>query len=123
MTPMTQISQWCSLSFFFFNICTMDFNCKSLPASQKIIKIFFAPPPLLPRTSLVAQMVKNPPGMWETWVRFLGWEDPLEKSMAPTPVFLPGESPWTEEPGGLQFIWGRKESDMTERLRTVYHYY
>ena len=32
----------------------------------------------------------------------LGWEDPLEEEMAPTPVFLPGESPWTEEPGGLQ---------------------
>ena len=31
---------------------------------------------------LVAQMVKNPPAMWETWVKFLGWEDPLEKGMA-----------------------------------------
>ena len=29
--------------------------------------------------SLVAQLVKNPPEMWETWVRSLGWEDPLEK--------------------------------------------
>ena len=32
--------------------------------------------------SLVAQMVKNPPTVWETWVRSLGWEDPLEKGMA-----------------------------------------
>ena len=32
--------------------------------------------------SLVAQLVKNPPAMWETWVRSLGWEDPLEKGMA-----------------------------------------
>ena len=32
--------------------------------------------------SLVAQMVKNPPVMWEMWVRYLGWEDPLEESMA-----------------------------------------
>ena len=32
--------------------------------------------------SLVAQMVKNPPAMWETWVRSLGWEDPLEKGTA-----------------------------------------
>ena len=32
--------------------------------------------------SLVAQLVKNPPAMWETWVRFLDWEDPLEKEMA-----------------------------------------
>ena len=41
--------------------------------------------------SLVAQTVKNPPAMWETWVRSLGWEDPLEKERLPTPVFLPGE--------------------------------
>ena len=34
------------------------------------------------RASLVAQMVKNLPAMWETWVRSLGWEDPLEKGMA-----------------------------------------
>ena len=32
--------------------------------------------------SLVAQPVKNPPAMWKTWVRFLGWEDPLEEGMA-----------------------------------------
>ena len=32
--------------------------------------------------SLVAQLVKNPPAMWETWVQFLGWEDPLEKGTA-----------------------------------------
>ena len=32
--------------------------------------------------SLVAQLVKNPPAMWETWVQFLGWEAPLEKGMA-----------------------------------------
>ena len=49
-------------------------------------------------------MGKNPPAMQEpqeTQVRSLGWEDPLEKGMA-TPVFLPGESPWTEEPASLQ---------------------
>ena len=50
--------------------------------------------------SLVAQMVKNLPAVWETWVQSLGWEDPLEEGMQPTPVFLPGESPWTGEPGG-----------------------
>ena len=42
------------------------------------------------RASLVAQEVKNPPAMWETWVRSLGWEDRLEKRKA-TPVFWPGE--------------------------------
>ena len=36
-------------------------------------------------------MGKNSPAMWETWVQFLGWEDPLEKEWLPTPVFWPGE--------------------------------
>ena len=35
-----------------------------------------------------------------TWVQSLGQKDPLEEGMATTPVFLPGEPPWTEEPGG-----------------------
>ena len=43
------------------------------------------------------------PAMQETWVWSLDWEDPLEEAWQPTPVFLPRESPWTEEPGGLQF--------------------
>ena len=66
--------------------------------------------------SLVAQMVKNLPAMWEIWVGSLGWEDPLEKGWQPTPAFLPGEFSWTEEPGYSP--WGCKESDMTERLST-----
>ena len=41
--------------------------------------------------SLVAQMVKNLPTTQGTWVQSLGQEDPLEKGMQPTPVFLPGE--------------------------------
>ena len=41
---------------------------------------------------LGAQTVKNLPAMWNTWVRSLGWEDPLEEGMAATPVFMPGES-------------------------------
>ena len=41
--------------------------------------------------SLVVQLVKNLPAMRETWVRSLGWEDPLEKERLPTPVFWPGE--------------------------------
>ena len=47
---------------------------------------------------------RESPAMWEMWVRedTLGREDPLEEGMVTTPVFLPGESPWTEEPGGLQ---------------------
>ena len=53
-------------------------------------------------TSLVVQMVKNLPAMQETWVQFLGWEDPLEKEMATHSSVLAWRIPWTEEPGGLQ---------------------
>ena len=53
-------------------------------------------------------LVKNLPALWETWVRSLGWEDPLEEGMEPTPVFLPGESSWTEEPGGLQSMGSQR---------------
>ena len=49
----------------------------------------------------VGQMIMNSPAMQETWVQSLSWQDPLEEGMA-TPVFLPGESPQTEEPRGLQ---------------------
>ena len=49
--------------------------------------------------SLVAQMVKNPPAMWETWVQSLGWEDPLEEGMATSSSILARRIPWTEEPG------------------------
>ena len=52
--------------------------------------------------SLVAQMVKRLPAMWETRVRFLGREDPLEKEMATHSSILAWRIPWTEEPGGLQ---------------------
>ena len=52
--------------------------------------------------SLVTQLVKNPPAMWETWVLFLGWEDPLEKGMATHSTILAWRIPWVEEPGGLQ---------------------
>ena len=53
-------------------------------------------------TSLVAQMVKRLPTVWETRVRSLGWEDPLEKAMAPHSSTLAWKIPWTEEPGRLQ---------------------
>ena len=44
---------------------------------------------------LVAQMVKNLPAMQETWVQFLGWEDPLEKTMATHSSILAWRIPWT----------------------------
>ena len=50
----------------------------------------------------MAQTAKNPPVMQETWVRSLGWEDPLEEGMATHSSILAWRIPWTEEPGGLQ---------------------
>ena len=49
----------------------------------------------------MAQIVKNPPAMQETWVRSLGWGDPLEKGMAAHSSTLAWEIPWTEKAGGL----------------------
>ena len=58
----------------------------------------------------MAQMVKNLPGMWETWLQSLSWEDPLEKGMAIHSGIL----------GQRNLVvcstWGHKESDMTEQL-------
>ena len=58
--------------------------------------------------------------MQETRVQFLGQEDPWRRKWQPTPVLLPGESPWTEEPGGLQSM-GSQESDTTWRLNHLHH--
>ena len=52
--------------------------------------------------SLVALMVKRLPAVWETRVRSLGWEDPLEEEMATHSSTLDWKIPWTEEPGRLQ---------------------
>ena len=57
----------------------------------------------------MAQLVKNPPAMWETWIRSLGWEDPLEKGKATYSSILAWRIPWTVHSMGLQ-------RDMTERL-------
>ena len=54
------------------------------------------------RASLVAQIVKNLPAVQETWVQFLGQEDPLEKGMATHSSILTWRMPWTEEPGRPQ---------------------
>ena len=50
----------------------------------------------------MAQLVKNLPAMWETWVQSPVQEDPLEKEMAAHSSILAWRIPWTEEPGGLQ---------------------
>ena len=65
-------------------------------------------PPQYSCASLVAQLAKNPPAVWETWVQFLGWEDPLEKGIAIHSSILAWKI--------LCSPWGCKESDTTEQL-------
>ena len=61
--------------------------------------------------SLAAQMVKNPPAMQETWIRPLGWEDPLKEGMATHSSVLAWRIPWAEEPGRLQALGLRSWKD------------
>ena len=58
--------------------------------------------------SLVAQLVKNLPAVQETWVRSLGWEDPLEKEIATHPSILAWKISSTEKPGGLQSMGAQR---------------
>ena len=72
----------------------------------------------------MAQQVKNLPSMpetQETWVRSLGWEDPLEEDMATPCTILPWEIPWTEEPGGLQSTgWQVRRGLVHKQQQTSY---
>ena len=77
--------------FFLFKLCLLY---KEIIQHLLLISYY--------RASLVAQMVKNLPAMWETWVRSLGWEDPPEEGMATHSSLLAWRIPWTQESGGLQ---------------------
>ena len=66
----------------------------------------------------MAQTVKNLPAVWETQVQPLSLEDPLEKEILPTLVFLTGESHGQRSLVGYS-PWGRKESDTTEQLHLL----
>ena len=63
---------------------------------------------LIKETSLVAQRVKRLPAMRETWVRSLGWEDPLAKEMATHSSTLAWKIPWTEKPGRLHSMGSQR---------------
>ena len=69
---------------------------------QQVQKIVFDFTHMKYKASLVAQLVKNPPTMLETWVRPLGWEDPLEKGIATYSSILAWRIPWTVQSMGLQ---------------------
>ena len=64
-------------TFFLSNFLMLDQSPKWILEFTYCVCVF-----LIHRASLVAQLVKNPPAMWETWVRSLGWEDPLEQGKA-----------------------------------------
>ena len=78
------------------------------------------------QTSLVAQMVKHPPTMQETWVRSLSQEDPLEKDMATPCSILAWRIPQTEEPGRLQSMGSQRVrhdwATNTQSLGNVLHF-
>ena len=80
-------------------LCTMVIKSIDFGVRLPWVEILFS---VCRGASLVAQLVKNLPALQETWVRFLGWEDPLEEEMATHSSILAWEIPWTEEPGGLQ---------------------
>ena len=68
-------------------------------------------------------MVKNLPVMWETWVRSLSQEDPLEKGMATHSSILAWRISWTEEPGGLQSMGSQRviHARMTNTSTFTFH--
>ena len=71
----------------------------------------------LARAFWVAQMVKNLPAMWETWVRSLGQEDPLEEEMATHSSILAWRIPMNRGAWGAT-VHGVTESDLTEQVST-----
>ena len=84
-----------------------------IPGSEGSAREWIGYPHQYSWASLVAQLIKNPPAIRETWVRSLGWDqprDPWRRERLPTPVFWPGEF------RGLYSPWGHKELDMTEQL-------
>ena len=95
----------CSSRFFNFYFCIYNSKIK-LETCYVIFKnltkhCIFSCHYVIFVASLVAQMVKHLPAMRETWVWFLGWEDPLEKEMAIHSSTLAWKIPWTEEPNRL----------------------
>ena len=74
----------------------------------------------LPQAFLTAQLVKNLPAVWETWVQSLGWEDPLEKEMATHSSVLAWRIPWMEEPGGLQSMESQKSQTWLSNFTSLH---
>ena len=80
-------------------------QCLSMYASSEVPTI---PTRIGLQASLVAQLVKNLPAVQQTWVRSLGWEDPMEKEMATYSSILAWKISWTKKPGGLQSMGSQR---------------
>ena len=103
-------------SFFFLKLFLHLADSQPQPPATKIklylllylcINISFELEAAIAIASLVAQMIKRLPTMWETRVQSLGWED-LEKEMATHSSTLAWKIPWTEEPGRLQSMGSQR---------------
>ena len=96
----------------------------SIPGSGRSLGVGIGYPLQYSWASLVAQTVKNPPAMRETWVQSLSWEDALEEGMATYCSILAWRIPWTEEPGGLQSMGlQRVGHDWVTKHSTAQHCY
>ena len=82
-------------------ICLCSYLLTRLENRSCFVLVFYH---CVSRASLVAQLVKNPPAMQETWVRSLGWEDLLEKGKATKSSVLAWRIPWTVESMGSQGV-------------------
>ena len=93
-----------------------NYNAKLLQDYQVSLGSLMGPPSLdnLGDCKSLAQMLKNPPAMQETWVTSLGQEDPLEEEMATHSSIPAWRIPWTEELGSP---WGFQVLDMTQHAR------
>ena len=80
----------------------------NLQNETNVLKIWSIPRILINKgfldSTVVAQIVKNSPAMWEPWVQSLGWEGPLEKGMATHSSLPAWRIPWTEEPCGQSMV-------------------
>ena len=94
LTIMLLSTPECARHWDFEGLCMCWYGFKNPSSIWLLLQLEWA--------SLVAQRLKHLPAMWETWVRSLGWDDPLEKEMATHSSILAWWIPWMEEPGGLQ---------------------
>ena len=92
------------------------------PFSHTLKNVTFILPSIQRLASLVAQLVKKLPAMWETWVRSLGWEDPLEKGKATHSSILAWRIPWTLQsmgPQRVRHVWVTFTSTLARTSNTM----